>query len=388
MNDETQLRIKSIKVDNFKSLDGFQCDLAQFTCLTGLNGAGKTTFLQWIDLASVMMKRDGVDAWLDLRKWTPNDLLCRSREKRSLNIRFEIVFARADGVPAGKWSGSFLARRKRMHHERIEFAGEWYELADGKYSFSTRDLKKEVSFDYQGSLLSQLKESVIPEGVLRIKQFMKSVSSLEMLSPQYIRQRTRESDGVLGLGGQNLSAFLHEMGSEARSRLAKTLREFYPSKPHILTRSLRSGWKQLSISERFSRFNIISEARHINDGMLRVLAVLAELEATSSLSVFDEIENGINPEVIEKLVDRLVGVEKQVIVTTHSPMILNYLDDEVAKESVVYLYRNRNGNTRAIRLFDIPSLKNKLDVMGPGEAFVDTNLTELASEISRFSREG
>lgn len=386
MEDENQLRVKSIRVDNFKSLDGFHCELAQFTCLTGLNGAGKTTLLQWLDLVAAMMKKAGVEAWLESRRWNPTDLLCKTRRVKSPYIEFEIVFADSEATPVATWSGKFLVRSKRMHWERIEVGAEWYELTDGKYSFSTRDEKKEVSFDYQGSLLSQLKESVVPEGVLRIKHVMKSVSSLEMLSPEFIRQRTRQAEGVLGLGGQNLSAFLHDLGSEARSRLDKSLRGFYPNTTNIVTKSLRAGWKQLSVNERFSGFGVVSEARHINDGMLRVLAVLAELESSSEISVFDEIENGINPEIIEKLVDRLVGAQKQVVVTTHSPMILNYLDDEVAKESVVYLYRTKAGHTRAIRLFEIPSLKKKLEVMGPGEAFVDTNLTELAIEVARITR--
>ena len=41
----------------------------------------------------------------------------------------------------------------------------------------------------------------------------------------------------------------------------------------------------------------------------------------------------------------------------------------------------RDGQTRAIRFFDIPSVAEKLTVMGPGEAFADTDLTALRDEI-------
>jgi len=37
--------------------------------------------------------------------------------------------------------------------------------------------------------------------------------------------------------------------------------------------------------------------------------------------------------------------------------------------------------TRRIKLFDIPSMVKKLQFMGPGEAFVDTDLTRLYQEI-------
>ena len=68
-------------------------------------------------------------------------------------------------------------------------------------------------------------------------------------------------------------------------------------------------------------------------------------------------------------------------------MILNYLDDETAKKGVIYLYKTPQGHTKSIPFFSIPSLAKKLTVMGPGEAFVDTNLTKLADEIAGLDGE-
>jgi AAA15 family ATPase/GTPase len=131
-----------------------------------------------------------------------------------------------------------------------------------------------------------------------------------------------------------------------------------------------------------------TEARHVNDGLLRLMAILAELQTKDRFVLFDEIENGINPELVEFVIDNLVNAKQQVLVTTHSPMILNYLDDEAAKKGVIYLYKTRQGHTKSIPFFSIPSLAKKLTVMGPGEAFVDTNLTQLAEEISGLNGEG
>ncbi len=69
----------------------------------------------------------------------------------------------------------------------------------------------------------------------------------------------------------------------------------------------------------------------MNDGLLRVLAMLAQTGSDRTLVLLDEIENGINPEIVESLVKVLVATKQQLIVTTHSPMILNYLDDDIAK---------------------------------------------------------
>jgi len=102
--------------------------------------------------------------------------------------------------------------------------------------------------------------------------------------------------------------------------------------------------------------------------------------------LFDEIENGINPELMQKLVGLLLEAPRQVVVTTHSPLVLNYLPDAVAKESVLLLYRNKEGHTKVVRLFDLPSTQKKLALLGPGEVFVDTNLGDLPAEAMTLSQ--
>ena len=66
-------------------------------------------------------------------------------------------------------------------------------------------------------------------------------------------------------------------------------------------------------------------------------------------------------------------------------MILNYLTDDGARSGVMYLYKTAAGSTQSIPFFSIPSLAKKLTVMGPGEAFVDTNLTLLGDEIEQMT---
>lgn len=145
---------------------------------------------------------------------------------------------------------------------------------------------------------------------------------------------------------------------------------------------MRSGWKKLIVHEIFNNKRPLkTEARHVADGFLRMLAIFAQLSNEQSFLLLDEIENGINLELIESLLDVLVEATPQILVSTHSPVILNYIEDSVAIESVIYIYKDTSGGTKAIKLFDIPSMKEKLTVMGPGEAYEDTSLTEFYDEI-------
>lgn len=389
--------IKSIKVDNFKSLVDFQLDLAHFTCLIGLNGSGKSTVLQCLDFLGQLMRGD-LKGWLDRRGWETSDL--RSKLKRGTTIDFDIRLGLNGCADEIWWTGKFDTGELRCAEETVKTSRETLKSRGGDFHVDNHDnpwnlrVSNPVEFTYQGSILSQLKDSFLgaskSEGakvsLLDVKTFVAGMRSLDLLSPESLKKHARKSDGSLGLGGERLPAFLHEMGQGRREGLFKRLKEVYPQLADLNAKALRSGLKQLEISESYDGKSFVTEARHINDGMLRLIAILAELQGDGGVAVFEEIENGINPELVKFLIDAMTSAKRQVVVTTHSPMILNYLTDDIAKAGVMYLYKTPAGATRAVPFFSIPSLAEKLEVMGPGEAFVDTNLTQLADEIARMPK--
>lgn len=377
--------ITQIYIDNFKSLVGFILPLAKFNCLVGLNGAGKSTVLQAIDFISQLMKGD-ISGWLESRNWESNELNSKLSSKRTIDFEIKFNF---DGNSV-KWGGSFNLNRNLLSCTKEYIESDELILLlveDGKYRLQPKmSPAQEIIFDYQGSILSVLKDNQLNETILAIKHNVLNIHSLDLISPELLRTRNRKADGKLGLGGQNLSAFIHEAGENTQKAITKKLQEMYGQLDSLEVKSLRSGWKQLEIVEKFDGQKITSLARHVNDGMLRLMAILSQLEIPNAFLLFDEIENGINPELIEFLMDMLVKSDDQILITTHSPLVLNYLDDDVAKDGVIYLYKQHNGRTKAVRLFDIPSMQKKLQFMGVGEAFIDTNLTELYREVEESSK--
>src|SRR5206468_362707 len=101
------------------------------------------------------------------------------------------------------------------------------------------------------------------------------------------------------------------------------LKQVYPHFQALVARSVRSGAKVLAVEEAFQGRRLQTEARHMNDGLLRILAIITNLASDSPLLVFDEIENGVNPELVQFVVNAILEAKAQVLVTTHSPMILN-----------------------------------------------------------------
>lgn len=373
--------IKSIWIDNFKSLVDFKLDLAKFNCIIGLNGSGKSTLLQALDFLSQLIEGD-LNGWLSNRQWKVNDL--NSKLVKRSNIEFKVELELHGRTIA--WFGSFNRSTLRCTKESVTENGYPILLVeDGHYTIDLA--KREIVFSYEGSILSVLREILLKDPVKQLKYYMLGIRSLDLISPELLRTRTRSSDGRLGLGGQNMSALIHEQQGSPK-KLLDALSRAYPQLAEIRTRSLRSGWKELVVTEQFGSKKMTSAARHVNDGMLRLMAVMLQLQLGDAFLLFDEIENGINPELVEYLMDSLVESQNQILVTTHSPMVLNFLDDTVARDGVIYLYKTSQGMTKAVRFFDIPSVNKKLDFMGPGEAFVDTDLLQLKDEIiSVFGRD-
>lgn len=369
--------IESIYVTNFKSLGNVKLKLGKFTCLIGMNGSGKSTVLQAIDFISQLMV-GRVDEWLDARGWSVADLNCKLRKESNVNIG--VKFKTSTGK-ALTWVGAFNRSQLRCTGEIIQLDNKEkiFRVANQKYSI-TDSADQSIAFTYQGSLLSALKDSELTEELLEFRNAIQKIKSLELLSPQLLRKRARSTEKGIGAGGEKLSAYLDTLTDSTHTALVEQLRRFYPGLVDFKVSSLRSGWKKLSVVEQFSQQKLETDAAHLNDGLLRILAVLTQAASERSLILLDEIENGINQEVIETLVDTLVESPHQLLVTTHSPLILNFLDDDVARKAVQFIYKAPLGETRIRPFFEIPRINDKLRTMGPGDAFVDTDLRQLTDE--------
>ncbi|MDO8264472.1 MAG: AAA family ATPase [Gallionella sp.] len=376
--------IEFIRIRNFKSLGEVPLRLSKFNCLIGMNGAGKSTVLQAFDFISQLMRGD-VKAWLDGRGWSIADLNCKLRKES--NIALGVEFRTSSGALL-TWVCSFNRASLRCTSETITIGNEKAMRSDGQsFNFGGKT-HQDIAFTYQGSLLSALKDTELPGPILEFREALRRIRSLELLSPQLLRKRARISDHDIGVGGEKLSAYLDNIKGERKVALIALLKKFYPSLIDFKVATLRSGWKQLSVFEQYGEHKLETEAAHLNDGLLRILAVLTQASSDRSLILLDEIENGINQEIVEALVDTLVASPQQMLVTTHSPLILNYLDDEVARQAVQFIYKTPQGESRIRPFFEIPRIGEKLRSMGPGDAFVDTDLKALTQECIALDPQG
>ncbi|MGQ4914183.1 MAG: AAA family ATPase [Candidatus Asgardarchaeia archaeon] len=98
----------------------------------------------------------------------------------------------------------------------------------------------------------------------------------------------------------------------------------------------------------------------ISDGLYKILAILTALESEHSILVIDEIENSLHPEAIELIIDELKNNDKQVIITTHSPAVIDIVDPA----DLLIIERDNEGCSKARRIKNPQKLKQRLHELG------------------------
>ncbi|RKX69463.1 recombinase RecF [candidate division WOR-3 bacterium] len=136
----------------------------------------------------------------------------------------------------------------------------------------------------------------------------------------------------IGSRGENLAAFINTLKQrypDEFRNLNLTLQKLIPRHPQVDVRMMKEGRLTLLISENGLSFS----SRLISEGTLRVLGLIAAIHPRNSLTLigFEEPENGVHPPRLRMIADLLKNVaqfhQKQVIITTHSPLFAEHFDD-------------------------------------------------------------
>lgn len=387
--------IRRIQIDNFKSLDGFSLPptgsppLANFACLIGANGSGKTSVLQMLDFLCYFMRGE-VGVWLKDRGWE-EDVLSSSFDSSPWGLFNTSISIQLDPSTRAEWSVHYNQYGGVRDEERIVVEGQTIlEARDGDVSIveGSGSSKAFAGLSLRGSALEAIQVAPAPDPLGVIKDlFTKNLVTFELFSSESAKRPSPRSNNI-GRHGENLAGFTADLERDIQIRISDRMREFYPSvQSTYLDQDLISKLYRQNAKENLLREAVPSS--QFSDGFTRVLAIVTQIEsskASTRVLLIDQIEDGIHPELMARLVDYLVNSKVQVIATTHSPMILSYLSDEQARDFVLFLYRNREGRTHSCRYFDLPSAKKKLGLLGPGEVYIDTSIDQLVREAEEMER--
>ena len=158
----------------------------------------------------------------------------------------------------------------------------------------------------------------------------------------------------IGLRGEELAAFLNTLRAldEPQFRgVEQALHMMIPSITGIQVDVNSLGEVELRLREG----ETLIPARVVSEGTLRILGLLALAGAKEppALVGFEEPENGVHPRRLQliaaMLQTRAEDDETQMIVTTHSPLLVNLIPDRY-----LYVCRKRDGSTEIEPFSSLP----------------------------------
>lgn len=187
--------------------------------------------------------------------------------------------------------------------------------------------------------------------------------------PQSIRARSSIKEmPVVGYNGEHLARFLLELYLKRRkdfSRIESVLSDLVGEVEEIVP-SIEGEHVEIRIKVKGIEEPL--PPQNISDGTLRLLALVTVLNAGYSVVAIEEPENCIYPRLLEAFVDLARKSPSQVIITTHSPYLLDHF-----KPEEVYLVSKRGLETVVTRLSDtkeVEAVKRFLEEGGTlGEAW-------------------
>jgi predicted ATPase len=383
--------ITRIEIDGFKSLRAFSLDLEPLTAIVGPNGAGKSNLFDALALLSRVAEvslltafkggrgriRDQFSRTLDgverSVRITVELLLSRSgphgRELGQTRVRHEIEVERTieraglEGlavvreriVPIRKEEDAWIARHPqflplvrydvpllRAEMESLEGQDHAVRIDPGDGGSS---LWVDIARDR--SLLS-LPYALVTPLVEAVSQNLRSFRLLH-LEPQKLRQPSDRAAGTaLSADGANLPTVLASLGQEVRMLIRRDVETLVP------------GFRGFDISPFEDELRLEAEfmdgkrlpARLLSDGTLRFLALFTLLRSCrpGALVAIEEPENGVYPGRVRALMDVLLaatapagGLVPQILLSTHSPAIIEALRDRPGSLVFADLMRGRDG---------------------------------------------
>ncbi len=102
------------------------------------------------------------------------------------------------------------------------------------------------------------------------------------------------------------------------------------------------------------------QPKMVSDGFWKLLTILTAIELNPHIIVIDELENSLHPEAIEYVVDELKNSKSIVIVTTHSPAVVDIIDPK----DLILLEKDVEGKTIVKRIENPEKIKKWLSENG------------------------
>lgn len=363
--------LKRVIIDDFFSFNEIHTiELNEgVNLLLGINGSGKTSFINAIRLLSEGVAGDGLVKLIQEQWGGVSQIANSNGANNAKGFRISYTF---DYKKLNKLGGRDLFKSDVEYYIRIIKSGET------GYFLSERVFDDEYTylhfFDGLGNIYTRIKGSKyelqkyeggdISDKELALRQIndykhyphiyilhkaIKSIAvynSFNVEEGSKIRSLTEFStDNRLRRNGANLTQMLNKLKLDYTFYFERLEEEFKNVNPNFKGIEIANLFGQSYLSLREKNMSRVIGAMHISDGTLRFLLLESIFynPLRGGFVAIDEPERGLHPDMIRSIAEMIkyAAKESQIIVATHSPHLLNQFE----LEDVLVFEKDENNST-------------------------------------------
>lgn len=380
--------IKSISINNFKSIVDLKLPLGQFNVLIGENGCGKSNILESIAFGTAALSNKLEREYFanrGIRYADSTSILSAFSDSKRINIemdfdnivkKFNLYFDSND--KSGRWkmvedkerylqtfkasTGYDFSQYENMLKEQmVQFNSVMKEIKENLSSLNKEEIKKNLE-----NINMQLTYSnnIIDKYLIATKAISNHLNFLIFSIEESVLRKFDAENAIhpLGRNGEGLFAYLKEIsqkenGVEIIQEIKENLSVLDWFDDLEIPSEQLSNEFSLRIKDRYVEDTIrYFDQRSTNEGFLYLLFYLTLFISSETPAFFaiDNIESSFNPKLCREITKRLISLakkhNKQVIVTTHSPAVLDGLNIANDDERLFVVRRSIDGYTKVNRV--------------------------------------
>ena len=346
--------ISQLQIKNFKSIDQLTIELGRFNVLIGANGCGKTNILEAICLGGAAAANKLDNEYLaprGIRYATPKEM--RSGFDAASLTQPTVL----DVTDSNAKKLSVALTESPDNSDKFV----WENLDDYPVTFDINELNK--------NLIERKQPPVSMKEISRILRTAQSVlASIEfsqlgnflIYSPDHTAIRRLEDEErtlPLGTDGCGLFRLLQSFTNEELAEVKTHLRMIDWFDDFEMPDNLIPGERRLRIKDQYLAEGLQFFGQRVaNEGFLFLLFYLCLFisQQTPKFFAIDNLDSGLNPKLCAYATKTLCALaktyDKQAIITTHNPSVLDGLNLHDEDNRLFVVSRNLDGRTRIRRI--------------------------------------
>ena len=405
------MKISNIEIKNFKSFKDISVDLNKFNVIIGESASGKSNFIEAFKFLKdiyegyekgIMMHGKGLLQNINLKSEDPTCIkVILNEDNHSLGIKIPNKFNNNENNWIHYTAIAYeLCIDFRDNDEIIrEIIKLDYLIKDD----NARDVSQnaiflinndghvEVNFENEEAIEE---EFFVPEALLNIvnNNFKEEkgllinspLSSVPIpwsnyiklfefynLDPKFSKMSPSPGSDILSEYGDNLAYVLEKiLNNQSNKReFMNLVSDLLPYIKDINVFDLDNNGKIFRVLENYNSEDIISP--FVSDGTVNIIALISALYFGKGNTIFiEEPERHMHPSLFISLISMMEEVsskDKQIIITTHSPELLNYCD----LEDISLICRDSEGFSIIRKPSDNEIVKKFMEDLSIGEIFID-----------------